>query len=185
MGQDLEKAIADKSAVVGVIGLGYVGLPLIQAFTQAGFHCMGFDVDQAKVDALAAGRSYIKHIRSATVADWIENKKLEPTADMSRLGEADVLLVCVPTPLSDSRDPDLQYVESTSRAIAKTLRPGQLVILESTTYPSTTRDVMLPILEDSGLKVGKDFYLAYSPEARRPRQRRLHRSGHSQSRRRD
>ncbi len=168
MGQDLAKAIADKSAVVGVIGLGYVGLPLIQAFTQTGFRCMGFDVDQAKVDALAAGRSYIKHINSATVADWIEKKQLEPTADMSRLGEADVLLVCVPTPLTDSRDPDLQYVEGTSRAIAKTLRPGQLVILESTTYPSTTREVMLPILEDSGLTVGKDFYLAYSPEREDP-----------------
>ena len=168
MGQELAKAIADKSAVVGVIGLGYVGLPLIQAFTQAGFRCMGFDVDQAKVEALASGRSYIKHIRSATVADWIENKQLEPTADMSRLGEADVLLICVPTPLSDSRDPDLQYVEGTARAIAKTLRPGQLVILESTTYPSTTREVLLPILEESGLSVGRDFYLAYSPEREDP-----------------
>ncbi len=168
MGQDLAKAIADKTAVVGVIGLGYVGLPLIHAFTQAGFRCMGFDVDQAKVDALAAGRSYIKHIHSATVANWIEKKELEPTADMSRLGEADVLLVCVPTPLTDSRDPDLQYVEGTARAIAKTLRPGQLVILESTTYPSTTRDVVLPILETSGLKVGQDFYLAYSPEREDP-----------------
>lgn len=168
MGNDLAKAIADKSAVVGVIGLGYVGLPLIQAFTGAGLRCMGFDVDQAKVDALAAGRSYIKHIDSKTIAGWIEKQQLEPTADMSRLGEADVLLVCVPTPLTDSRDPDLQYVENTSRMIAKTLRPGQLVILESTTYPSTTRDVMLPILEESGLKVGQDFFLAYSPEREDP-----------------
>ncbi len=168
MGQDLAKAIAEKTAVIGVIGLGYVGLPLIQAFTTAGFRCLGFDVDQTKVDALASGRSYIKHIDSQTIADWIENKQLEPTADMNRLGEADVLLVCVPTPLSDSRDPDLTYVESTSKAIANTLRPGQLIVLESTTYPTTTRDVMLPILAESGLKVGKDFYLAYSPEREDP-----------------
>ncbi len=168
MGQDLAKAIAEKSAVVGVIGLGYVGLPLIQAFTQAGFHCMGFDVDRTKVDALVAGRSYIKHIASSTIAQWIENRQLEPTADMGRLGEADVLLICVPTPLSDSRDPDLQFVEGTTRAIAKTLRPGQLVVLESTTYPTTTRDVMLPLLEESGLQVGRDFYLAYSPEREDP-----------------
>ena len=168
MGRDLKSAIAEKSAVVGVIGLGYVGLPLIQAFTEAGFRCMGFDVDQAKVDALASGKSYIKHIKSETIAGWIEKRLLEPTSDMSRLGEADVLLVCVPTPLTDSRDPDLQFVEGTSRAIAKTLRPGQLVILESTTYPTTTRDVMLPILKASGLKAGRDFYLAYSPEREDP-----------------
>lgn len=168
MGNDLAKAIGEKSAVVGVIGLGYVGLPLIQAFTGAGLRCMGFDVDQAKVDSLAAGDSYIKHIESSTIAGWIEKQQLEPTSDMSRLGEADVLLICVPTPLTDSRDPDLRYVEGTSRMIAKTLRPGQLVILESTTYPSTTRDVMLPILEESGLKAGRDFYLAYSPEREDP-----------------
>ncbi len=168
MGQDLAKAIAEKSAIVGVIGLGYVGLPLIQAFTRVGFHCMGFDVDQAKVDALNAGRSYIKHIPSKTISDWVEKRQLTPTTDMARLSEADVLLVCVPTPLSDSRDPDLQFVEGTSRSIAKALRPGQLVVLESTTYPTTTRDVMLPILEESGLKVGKDFYLAYSPEREDP-----------------
>lgn len=168
MKRDLAEAIADKSAVVGVIGLGYVGLPLIHAFTNAGFRCMGFDVDQSKVDALAAGRSYIKHIDSQTIADWIEKKLLEPTSDMSRLGEADVLLVCVPTPLTDSRDPDLQFVENTSRAIAKTLRPGQMVILESTTYPTTTRDIMLSLLEESGLVGGRDFYLAYSPEREDP-----------------
>jgi len=168
MKRGLAEAIADKSAVVGVIGLGYVGLPLIHAFTNAGFRCMGFDVDQSKVDALAAGRSYIKHIDSQTIADWIEKKLLEPTSDMSRLGEADVLLVCVPTPLTDSRDPDLQYVESTSCAIAKTLRPGQMVILESTTYPTTTRNVMLSLLEESGLVGGRDFYLAYSPEREDP-----------------
>ncbi|MGH7199208.1 MAG: nucleotide sugar dehydrogenase [Planctomycetaceae bacterium] len=153
---------------IAIVGLGYVGLPLINAFTTAGFRCLGFDVDQKKVDSLLAGRSYIKHIESGQVARWIAEKQLEPTSDMSRLGEADALLICVPTPLSDSRDPDLQYVESTARAIAKSLRKGQLVILESTTYPTTTRDVVLPILEESGLKVGRDFFLAYSPEREDP-----------------
>ncbi|GAB4136452.1 MAG: nucleotide sugar dehydrogenase [Planctomycetaceae bacterium] len=168
MSHDLEQKIADKSAMIGVIGLGYVGLPLIHAFTNAGFRCMGFDVDQKKIDALNSGQSYIKHISSETIASWIAEKQLEPTSDMSRLGEADVLLICVPTPLSDSRDPDLKYVENTARSIARTLRPGQLVILESTTYPTTTRDVLLPILEESGLKPGEDFFVAYSPEREDP-----------------
>lgn len=170
MSKSLEERIGDKSAVVGVIGLGYVGLPLIDAFTSAGLRCLGFDVDQRKVDDLNAGRSYIKHLASETVADWNERGVLESTTDMSRLADADVLLICVPTPLSDSRDPDLRYVESTARAIAKVLRPGQLVILESTTYPTTTRDVLLPILEDNpaGLKAGEDFFVAYSPEREDP-----------------
>ena len=154
MSTDLKSAIADKSAVIGVIGLGYVGLPLIDAFLNAGFRAIGFDVDQTKVDALSSGHSYIKHISSETVAGWSREGRFEATADMGRLGEADALLICVPTPLNDSRDPDLKYVESTGEAIAKTLRPGQLVVLESTTYPTTTRDVLLPILERSGLKAG-------------------------------
>ncbi len=164
----LASRIADKSAVVGVIGLGYVGLPLINAFVGAGFRTMGFDVDQEKVEALAAGRSYIKHIPSESVADWVEKGRFEPTSDMSRLGEPDCLLICVPTPLSDSRGPDLRYVEGTTRSIAETLRPGQLVVLESTTYPTTTRDVLLPILAQSGLRCGEDFFLAYSPEREDP-----------------
>ncbi len=168
MTTDLSAAIADKSALVGIIGLGYVGLPLIDAFTRAGFRCQGFDVDQTKVDALKAGKSYIKHIESEKVAGWIESKQLEPISDMSRLGESDVLLICVPTPLNKSRDPDLTYVELTGEAIAKTLRPEQLVILESTTYPTTTRDVLLPILEAGGMKCGEDFYVAYSPEREDP-----------------
>lgn len=166
----LQDKIESRTAAVGVIGLGYVGLPLISAFTNAGLSCIGFDVDQNKVDQLAAGKSYIKHVGSDTVADWIKRKVLDPTADMGRLGEADVLLICVPTPLNDSRDPDLLYVELTAKAIAKTLRPGQLVILESTTYPTTTRDVMVPILNDNpaGLVCGKDFFVAYSPEREDP-----------------
>ena len=168
MSADLKTKIADKTALVGVIGLGYVGLPLIDAFTRAGFRCQGFDVDQAKVDALLAGQSYIKHIPAEKVAGWIDKKQLEPTSDMSRLSESDVLLICVPTPLDKARDPDLRYVELTGKAIAASLRPGQMVILESTTYPSTTRDVLLPILEESGLACGSEFFLAYSPEREDP-----------------
>ncbi len=165
---ELQKKLQNKTAIVGVIGLGYVGLPLINAFTSAGLRCMGFDVDQKKIDALQAGTSYIKHIPSETVAGWIAEQQLEVTSDLSRMSEADALLICVPTPLSDSRDPDLSYVESTAQAIAAVLRPGQLVILESTTYPTTTRDVVMPILESSGLKAGEDFFVAYSPEREDP-----------------
>jgi len=166
--RDLEEKIRNKTAVIGVLGLGYVGLPLISAFTSAGLRCLGFDVDQKKIDALSAGQSYIKHISSEAVSEWLAKDQLAVTADMSRLSEADAILICVPTPLSDSRDPDLRYVESTATAIAAALRPGQLVILESTTYPTTTRDVILPILETSGLKAGEDFFLAYSPEREDP-----------------
>lgn len=167
---ELRSKISDRTAVVGIIGLGYVGLPLISAFTNAGLKCIGYDVDPFKIEELKAGRSYIRHIPSEKIADWIRRDVLEPTADMSRLGEADALLICVPTPLSESRDPDLEYVESTSRSIAAALRPGQLVVLESTTYPTTTRHVMLPILNDNprGLKCGTDFFVAYSPEREDP-----------------
>ncbi len=168
MSQSLEQKIADKSAVVGIIGLGYVGLPLMSAFVRSGFRTMGFDVDQKKIDMLRAGQSYIKHIDAAAVSKLIEEGQFDPTADLDRMGEADCLLICVPTPLNDSRDPDLSYVEGTTRAIAKTLRPGQLVVLESTTYPTTTRDVMLPILNESGLTEGEDFFVAYSPEREDP-----------------
>ncbi len=164
----LMAAIEDKTAIVGIMGLGYVGLPLVQAFMAAGYRTMGFDVDQRKVDMLLQGKSYIGHIKGDWIAGCIEEKKFEPTADMARLAEADAILICVPTPLSESRDPDLTYVEETTRMAAATLRPGQLIVLESTTYPGTTRDVMLPILEASGLKPGEDFFLAYSPEREDP-----------------
>lgn len=168
MSAKFEEAILNKQAKIGVIGLGYVGLPLIHAFVRAGFTTIGFDVDQRKVDSLLAGKSYIKHLDSKLIQDWLAKKQFTPTADMSRLSEADALLICVPTPLSDSRDPDLAYVEGTARQIRDAIRPGQLVVLESTTYPTTTRDVVLPILEESGLKAGKDFYLAFSPEREDP-----------------
>lgn len=164
----LERAIAEKTAKIGVIGLGYVGLPLVRAFINAGFRTLGFDVDQAKVDRLRTGQSYIEHIPSAWIAECIGNGTFEPTADMRRLAEADALLICVPTPLSESRDPDLTFVETTTRQIAAVLRPGQLIVLESTTYPGTTRDVMLPILAAGGLKVGEEFFLAFSPEREDP-----------------
>ncbi len=164
----LGEKIDRKTARVGVIGLGYVGLPLVRAFEAAGFGTLGFDVDPAKVERLRAGESYIEHISGEWIARCVARGTFEPTADMGRLGEADALLICVPTPLSDSRDPDLTYVEQTTERIAQALRPGQLVVLESTTYPGTTRDVMLPILAATGLAVGEDFFLAYSPEREDP-----------------
>ena len=164
----LHQKIAEQQACVGVIGLGYVGLPLLHAFIQAGFSTLGFDVDGEKVRRLNAGESYIRHIPSEWIAQWLAAKKFSATEQMTHLAEADVLLICVPTPLSDSRDPDLRYVESTAEQIARSLRPGQLVVLESTTYPGTTRDVVIPVLEKSGLQLGKDFFVAYSPEREDP-----------------
>jgi UDP-N-acetyl-D-glucosamine dehydrogenase len=166
--QNLERAIREKSAVVGVIGLGYVGLPLISAFVKAGFRAIGFDVDAVKVAQLNAGESYIGHIRADEIQRWRKERRFEATDEMQRLSEPDVLLICVPTPLSESRDPDLTFVEKTAQAIAAVLRPGQLVVLESTTYPTTTREVLLPLLGAGGLEVGKDFFLAYSPEREDP-----------------
>ncbi|MBW3599860.1 MAG: nucleotide sugar dehydrogenase [Planctomycetes bacterium] len=164
----LQDAIRAKTAKVGIIGLGYVGLPLIRAFIQAGYRTLGFDVDPVKVRRLQAGQSYIHHVPSEWVAQWLEDEQFLPTADMRLLSEPDAILICVPTPLSASRDPDLSYIEATARQIAQSLRPGQLVVLESTTYPGTTREVVLPILAESGLQVGRDFFLAYSPEREDP-----------------
>jgi UDP-N-acetyl-D-glucosamine dehydrogenase len=166
--QQLLSAINDKSARIGIIGLGYVGLPLAGAFINSGFRVLGFDVDQDKVDRLNDGQSYIKHIASETIAGWIDQEQFEATCVQSRMTEADALLICVPTPLTDSRDPDLRYIEGTARSIAASLRPGQLVVLESTTYPTTTRTVVLPLLAESGLAVGSDYFLAYSPEREDP-----------------
>ena len=165
--QLLQKIKTDQ-AIVGVIGLGYVGLPLIDAFVSKGFSAIGYDVDPKKIKMLNAGESYIAHISQDCIKGWLKEEKFEATEDLGRLDEADVILICVPTPLSDSRDPDLTYVEKSTEAIAKSLRPGQLIVLESTTYPGTTRDVVLPILEKTGLQVGKDFFLAYSPEQEDP-----------------
>lgn len=168
MNHELMAKITGQTALVGVIGLGYVGLPLIRAFMKAGFSLIGFDTDPGKVASLLSGRSYIKQVPDAWIEDWIGSGRFTATTDMARLADPDVLLICVPTPLGKGREPDLSYVESTTTAIASALRPGQLIILESTTYPGTTRDVMLPILSQSGLLVGKDFFLAYSPEREDP-----------------
>ncbi len=166
--EGLQQAIQRKDALVGVVGLGYVGLPLIQAFVDAGFRTMGFDVDQRKVDRLMAGESYIKHIPSERIAKQIAEDRFVATADMQRLAEPEIVIICVPTPLTESREPDLSYITSTSEQIAASLRRGQLVILESTTYPGTTREVVLPILAQSGMQCGADFFLAYSPEREDP-----------------
>lgn len=166
--QELARRIDQKEALIGVIGLGYVGLPLIHAFVKAGYRTLGYDVDQRKVDQLRRGQSYIGHIPSDWIAGWVREAKFEPTADPARLAEPDVVIICVPTPLSESRDPDVSYIESTAREIAEALRPGQMIVLESTTYPGTTRDVVLPILTRRGLKAGEDYFVAYSPEREDP-----------------
>ena len=168
MSTELLKKIQSCEARIGVIGLGYVGLPLIDAFFSAGFQVLGFDVDQCKIDDLNAGRSYIKHVSSDRVASWRAEGRFEATSDFTQLSVADVLIICVPTPLNESRDPDLRFVTATAETIAEHLRPGQLVVLESTTYPTTTRDILLPILETSGLRPGEEFFLAYSPEREDP-----------------
>ena len=160
--------LENKTATIGIIGLGYVGLPLIQAFVNAGFRTIGFDVDGSKIAKLEKAQTYIDHIPAEWIQTWLDEDVFFPTADMRLLSEPDALLICVPTPLSESRDPDLTFVESTAREIANRLRPGQLVVLESTTYPGTTRDVVLPILQDSQLQVEEDFFLAYSPEREDP-----------------
>ena len=164
----LQEAIEQKKARIGVVGLGYVGLPLARIFLEAGFHCLGFDLDSHKIEQLEAGQSYIKHIESDWITRQVRDGSFQATSDMQRLTEADVILICVPTPLGEDREPDLSFVEGTTRSIAESLRPGQLIVLESTTYPGTTREILLPILEQEGLKAGTDFYLAYSPEREDP-----------------
>jgi len=160
----LEEKIRDKSAKVGIVGLGYVGLPLAVAFSQAGFKVLGFDSQQKRVDLVNKGQSYIVDVGSESLSAAIANNLLEATTDQSRLKEVDAICICVPTPLTRTKDPDLSYVIYESEEISKHLQPGQLVVLESTTYPGTTSEVVLPILERTGLKGGQDFYLAYSPE---------------------
>ena len=164
----LVEKIESKKALIGVVGLGYVGLPLVREFIGGGMKVLGFDVDPKKVKALTAGRSYIEHIPAKTVRDMVKSGLFQATTDFKQMSKPDCILICVPTPLTKMREPDMTYVEATARSIAKVLRKGQLVVLESTTYPGTCREVMLPILAESGLKVGKDFFLAFSPEREDP-----------------
>jgi UDP-N-acetyl-D-glucosamine dehydrogenase len=165
--KDLVARFESRKAVVGVIGLGYVGLPLARVFSEAGFRVIGFDIDSAKVKALAERRSYIKSVSAAQVRAMRE-RGFEATADFERLGEPDAVIICVPTPLTGTRDPDMSYIEKTSESISRRLRKGQLVVLESTTYPGTTEEVVKPILEKSGLRFPQDFLLAFSPEREDP-----------------
>jgi UDP-N-acetyl-D-glucosamine dehydrogenase len=158
------KAGLKQQTIVGIMGMGYVGLPLARAFWNGGAKIIGFDVNPALVGKLSKGKSPIKHIPDSLVREMIQSKRFRATTSMHQLPRVDSILICVPTPLTENREPDMQYVESTCRIIAKYLRKGQMVILESTTYPGTTRELMQPILESSGLKAGRDFYLAYSPE---------------------
>ncbi len=165
--KQLEK-IENRTARVGILGCGYVGLPLARTFCGAGFRVLGYDVDPAKVKKLNAGRSFIKHIPSATIRRLRDKNMFEATSDPRDLRTCDALLICVPTPLSKMRDPDMTYVVKTAETIAAHLKRGQLITLESTTYPGTTREVLKPILESGGMKAGKDFFLAYSPEREDP-----------------
>ncbi len=160
----LERKLVDKTAIIGIVGLGYVGLPLAIAFAQAGLKVIGFDVQAERVAAVNRGDSYVIDISSQTLSTILTSNRLQATTDQSRLTELDAVCICVPTPLSKTKDPDLSYVIRESEEVSKYLQRGQLVILESTTYPGTTREVVLPILERSGLTVGQDFYLAHSPE---------------------
>ncbi len=164
----LIEKLKSKKAMVGVIGLGYVGLPLAAEFGRAGLRVLGFDVDPEKVRQIEAGESYISDIKPETVAELVKSNRLEATSDFDRLSEPDTLSICVPTPLSKTRDPDLSYVVSTVEEIAKRLRPGQLVVLESTTYPGTTREEVLARLTATGMEAGRDFFCGYSPERVNP-----------------
>jgi UDP-N-acetyl-D-glucosamine dehydrogenase len=151
-------------AVCGVVGLGYVGLPLVAELARAGYHVIGFDVSERVVSGVNGGISHIEDIPSEVVAGLVRKGLIEATTDMSRLAECDGISICVPTPLGKTRDPDVSYVVAASDAVAQALRPGQLIILESTTYPGTTRELMLPMLEANGLRAGDDFFLCFSPE---------------------
>lgn len=167
--ETLNALFASARARVGIVGLGYVGLPLVLSLADKGFTVAGFDVDQERVAQLNNGNSPIKHIDGAHIAQIRQNEQFEATNDFSRLADMDAILICVPTPLTKQREPDLTYVVETTRAIARQLRRGQLIVLESTTYPGTTTHVMTPILEEAtGLKAGVDFFMAYSPEREDP-----------------
>jgi UDP-N-acetyl-D-glucosamine dehydrogenase len=172
--EDIKHRIEHRDVTVGIIGLGYVGLPLVIRFGEGGFRVMGFDVDPGKVSQLNAGKSYIEHIPGEKIAKLQTAGRFRAFDDFTRLSEPDAIIICVPTPLTEHREPDLQYVERTAESIAKTLRRGQVICLESTTYPGTTDEVMLPPLTARGLEVGKDFFLAFSPEREDPGNKEFH-----------
>ena len=178
-GERKPEFFAGKGIKIGIIGCGYVGLPLALRFADVGQHVTGFDTDKGKVDKLNAGQSYIQHIPAEKIAEHVNAKHFDATTDFKRLREMDAVLICVPTPLDERREPDLSYVEQTAQSIAPNLQRNQLIVLESTTYPGTTEELVLPILEKGGLKcpvsrdanaanMATDFYLAFSPEREDP-----------------
>ena len=170
--------IENKSAVIGIVGLGYVGLPLGLEFAEKDFFVLGFDIDETKIPVLNSGKTYIKHIKADRIKNAVDNKKFEATSDFSRLPEVDAIIIAVPTPLDEHREPDISFIENSGKAIAQYLRKGQIVVLESSTYPGTTDEVLLPLFENvefiqnkenpKKLVVGEDFYLAFSPEREDP-----------------
>jgi UDP-N-acetyl-D-glucosamine dehydrogenase len=160
----LQEKIARREVVCGVVGMGYVGLPLAVEMAKSGLRVIGFEKSQHVVDVVKAGASHIKDVAAADVAELRRRKLLDITMDMERLAECDVVSICVPTPLGKTKDPDMSYIVSATEAVTAALRPGQLIVLESTTYPGTTREIMLPRLEEKGLHVGEDFFLCFSPE---------------------
>ena len=165
---DFIKRVESRQVVVGIVGLGYVGLPLAMTFCRKGFRVLGFDVDSNKTADLNRGKSYIGHIPSSELAQIRDSGKFEATTDFGRAREADAILICVPTPLAEHHEPDLSYIVNTGKSLAPHVRAGQLIVLESTTYPGTTEDVLQPELEVNGLRAGTDFLLAYSPEREDP-----------------
>lgn len=169
----LKEKIEKHEAKIGVIGLGYVGLPLAVEKGKVGFSVMGFDINPARVDRVNAADNYIGDVKDEDLKDIVENGLLAATTDFSRLAECDVIIICVPTPLTITRDPDISYMQASAEEIKKYLRPGQIITLESTTYPGTTEQVILPLLEQTGLKVGRDFFLAFSPERVDPGNKRF------------
>lgn len=170
--QTLIKKFHSHTAVIGIIGLGYVGLPLALAFASKDFNVIGFDIDEKKIPFLNSGKSYIKHIAASGIRTAVSAKKFKATSDFSLLTDCDAIIICVPTPLNDHREPDMSFVLNTAKTVAQYLRKGQLVTLESTTYPGTTEEILLPLFSNadslSALKVGKDFFLAFSPEREDP-----------------
>ena len=172
--QILQK-ISENSEIVGIIGLGYVGLPLAVNFAEAGVKVIGFDKSDAKVDKINSGENYIKDIRDAVLREAVDKVTLEATTDFTKMKECDALIICVPTPLDKFRKPDMSYIEASCMSIGQNMKPGTFISLESTTYPTTTEDLMLPIIEQkSGLKHGEDFWLAYSPERVDPGNKTFH-----------
>ena len=163
----LIKKIDSKSAVVGIIGLGYVGLPLVIRFSEEGFPVIGFDIDEDKVEKLNKGESYLRHIPSSSI-DAAANNGFTATSDWKRISDCDAILICVPTPLGPHKEPDLQYIRGTLNSINPHLRAGQLLILESTSYPGTTEEELVPVAKERGFTVGEDFFVGYSPEREDP-----------------